>query len=785
MRRTPRPISAAPAPAAGLLSAGGAPVALTAVQVDAELRDLAVRQTITQRYRNAEDQPIEAVYVFPIDEGAAVCGFNAVVDGTLVVGEVMEREAAFAMYDDAIGQGHGAYLLDQERADVFTASIGNLPPGAEVVIQVITASLLGIEGEDLVYILPTTVSPRYAPPEDRVGLGRPPSEALNPPLAWEVPYGLQVTLDAVMPSAIRRIESPTHPLTTELDGDRARITLAQQDVALDRDLVIRIGLESPLAPRLHLERHPSGRYAAMLVFRPQSSSAPASSPAPREVVFLVDRSGSMGGPSIEGARSALQLFLRALPESLPFNIIGFGNTFQSLYEYSQPLDEASLARASEYVDRIEADMGGTDLLPALEHALSRTQAESAVRQVIVLTDGEVTNTDAVIGAAREHASHARVFTIGLGAGASRHLVQGLARAGRGRAEFIAPGERAEPKIMRQVARALSPTVTDLALEWGLLDVEQAPFLVPPAFDGEPLVIFGLLPALKETVVKLRVAGAGQDTLQELSLDPARASDGILLTTLAARALVRDLEEETSALHTARGSRQTSRRTPVDEEARKRLISLGTQYSLLTSATSFVAIEERPTPVSGQVQLRRIPVALSSGWGGLRFEKSFTARSAAPAASAHGLVGRMDFELVSPRSLFSTPADSPRISAPPPRADVPLDPYERLVRLLALQRSDGSWHMTSRLWRLVAGPSPKPDRASDVIRRLGIPADDKLAQRTFATWLVLTWLEHSMLPQRDTWRLAADKGARWLDQHGAPPPGTDSWQALAAIALGIS
>lgn len=195
-----------------------APVPLVGVSVEAWVRDIGARVVITQKYRNQEDTPIEAVYVFPLDEGVAVCGFEALIDDVHVVGRVKKREEAFEEYDDALAAGHGAYLLDQEKPDVFTASIGNVPPGKEVTVRVSYVTELCCEGEALQFVIPTTVAPRYAPRVDQKGVGCPPAEALNPPVAWSVPYGLSLLIHLDMSSAVRTVESPTHPISVDLDG---------------------------------------------------------------------------------------------------------------------------------------------------------------------------------------------------------------------------------------------------------------------------------------------------------------------------------------------------------------------------------------------------------------------------------------------------------------------------------------------------------------------------------------------------------------------------------------
>jgi Mg-chelatase subunit ChlD len=165
---------------------------------------------------------------------------------------------------------------------------------------------------------------------------------------------------------------------------------------------------------------------------------------PGDITFVVDRSGSMEGNSIEEVRNAPQLCLRSMIPGCRFNIVGFGSRFESLFDGSRSYDEASLAEASKHVAALTADLGGTEILPALKFVLERREDRSLPRHIVVLTDGEVTNTDAVLSLAKSHAAHARIFTFGIGAGASHHLVNGLARRRRHRRVHLSRGtHRAE------------------------------------------------------------------------------------------------------------------------------------------------------------------------------------------------------------------------------------------------------------------------------------------------------------------------------------------------------
>ena len=231
-----------------------------------------------------------------VDEGAAVCGFEATVDGVRYVGRAMERDQAFKEYDDALEAGHGGFLLDEERADVFTASLGNMKPGSEVVLSITYVTELAAEGAAARFTLPTTVSPRYAPAQDRSGVGPTPADILNPPVALEVPYGFTLEMDLAMGGRILGIRSPTHPIEVEQDGARARVRLAQRSAPMDRDLVIVVSAEGLDVPHAVVERGERGG-ALLLSFVPRfETSAQAA-----EVVFVIDRSGSMGGTSIVGS----------------------------------------------------------------------------------------------------------------------------------------------------------------------------------------------------------------------------------------------------------------------------------------------------------------------------------------------------------------------------------------------------------------------------------------------------------------------------------------------------
>jgi hypothetical protein len=759
------------------------PIPLQGVRVEAALTDVCTRVTLTQHYRNLESHPVEAVYVFPLDETAAVCGFEAIIDDVHVVGTVTERNEAFTTYDDALAAGHGAYLLDQERPDVFTASIGNIPPGKQVLIRITYVTELGFEGDALRFVLPTTVSPRYAPAEDRTGVGRSPAEAVNPPVAWRVPYGLELSVQLEMPCDISGLESPSHALATELHGNRATVQLGGRETALDRDFVLLIRLAEPYTPRARVETGPQG-WTAMVAFRPSFDVEQA----PCEVIFIVDRSGSMQGTSIAETRNALQLCLRSLNAGTYFNIVGFGSTCEMLFAESRPYTDATLEEATRHVQHMTADLGGTEMLAPLRAVFETEPRPALPRQVFVLTDGQVSNTAAVIALVRRHVDTARVFTFGIGAGASHHLVRGMARAGEGAAEFIAPGERVEAKVLRQLDKALAPGLTEVRVDWGRLRVRQAPYRVPPVFAGGRVLVYGFVdnpPQEEQVEVMLTAKGPRGPLSCTVAVDFRQCHQDNVIATLAARLMLRDLEEGASALHDRKGSLQP--RTGTDR-VKAEAVRLGVTYGLCSRWTSFVAVEQRQTPVAGSAELRKIPVALTRGWGGLDAEPLMAALGAfgQPASGrrlvfqhfAKPLSSTVLPDSVSEFRAEASAASLDEILAREAETVARFRPVERpLDRLIRLQRADGFWELSEPLVRVLGR------RLADLEARLtAMGGQGAEARRAWATALALYWLQAEAAAWQAEWKLLAQKARRWLDRCPARLAGGMAWLDAAETVL---
>ena len=751
-----------------LVTSSQVSIPLQGVRIEACLTGLSSKVTVTQRYTNLEAVDVEAVYVFPLEEGAAVCGFTARVGDRLLHGRVEEREKAFEVYDDAMAAGHGAFLLDQERPNIFTVSVGNLRPQQSIEIAITYVTLLTFEGAAIRLLIPTTVSPRYVPagpPE----VGQPDGEHVNPPVQETVPYGLTLSVE-IRDTNMTQIESPSHAIRTTPHAHGTTVTLAagQVDsaspyVALDRDFVLLMHPEDAHQPVAHVAREADGTLCAMVTFHPQPLGIPSRG---NEVLFLLDCSGSMQGDSIAQAQRALALCVRALATQDAFNIVCFGSSFTSLWPVPRRYSQASLEEATQYIQQVQADLGGTEILAPLQHLLQITPDPERPRQLLVLTDGEVSNEAEVIDLCAGYAATVRVFAFGIGAGVSEHLVRGMARASQGEAEFIYPGERLEPKVLRMFGRVHTPAFKNVHIDWGALEVEQAPAVCPPVFGGDSLTVYG---RLKGGTTDKVVLHADAHTW-EVPIALAQPEINSPIPTLWARHRIRDLEGRHGA--PLRGSTQAHRKA---DRSSVQLVELGQRYGLLSSATSYVAVEERNAAdkTTAQAVLRKIPIAITQGWHGrgsvlpqrvAMQVMALSAPAASPSlagefqarASAHEATAQLSTARRQAPALGRTTQRADWWAQPPQRVEERelATTTDRLFELLMTQQADGSFRLSLVLQHWLGQRWPAVKAAAE-----------HHGEALVATAVVIALLAREAADRAEEWGPAVTKAQQWLVQQG--------------------
>uniref|UniRef100_A0A8C2CT03 Poly [ADP-ribose] polymerase n=1 Tax=Cyprinus carpio TaxID=7962 RepID=A0A8C2CT03_CYPCA len=575
---------------AGLLDSSGQKLPLQAVNVKCKLMDLLCQVIIFQTYTNQSAVPIEAKYVFPLEETAAVCGFEAFINGKHVIGK--EKEQARMEYKQAIEKGHGAYLMDQDAPDVFTISVGNLPPGATVLIKVTFITELLVRSGSIIFSLSGSVAPWQQ------------SAALNQTtqVRWafllKILFGeFSLSMSIEMPYEIIDLSS-SHRIKTKvinslLTDCKAVISTLPGQTLGSEGLQVSFSLSNIHMPRMWVENHPDkDSQACMLVFYPDfKSSGVSSSGGPSsvsDVVILLDSSKSMRGDSMLNARRIALQVLKSLDRSLKINIISFSTDYKEAFPAPVPLDEASEA-ARKFIMSCSGSGGSTDLWRPLR-ILSLLPPCRGVRNILLLSDGHVQNQPLTLQLVRENSCHTRLFTCGLSLTANRHMLRALAQAGGGTYEFFDTKMKHTwtEKVRAQVQRMESPGCRSVAVKWQQFSPTapppvQAPSQLHALFSDCHSLVYGFVPHCTQATLFGDLSG--QEIRTMVSTTELQKTKGTLLHKLTARAIIRDYED--GILSNSEAEHEGKK-----AELKTYIIELSKEFSILSQFTSFVAIEER-------------------------------------------------------------------------------------------------------------------------------------------------------------------------------------------------
>jgi Ca-activated chloride channel homolog len=466
---------------------------------------IVARATVRQEFSNPGSGWTEGVYVFPLPDDAAVDHLRMQVGDRSIEGVIQERVTAKARYEHAKRAGQRASLVEQERSNIFTTSVANVPPGASIRIEVEYQQAVRYDGGQFRLRFPMVVGPRYVP--DSIADAVPDASRITPPVEHPArgslnPVSLVIDLDAGVPLA--RVEASYHAIqTTPLAGGRYRIELAQGSVPADRDfeLVWQPYAEALPAAVLFTERKDGETFALLMVMPPTALDGLR---LPREVIFVIDNSGSMHGASIDQARAAVRLALRRLRPTDSFNVIRFNHTTDALFPRASAATPQNLALADRYAAGLRAE-GGTVMLPALRQALDGQEHPGRLRQMIFLTDGAVGNEAQLFAAIHERLGDTRLFTIGIGSAPNSHFMREAARLGRGTFTYIGSTAEVKDKMVALFAKLESPALTDVRLDLaGGAGIETVPERIPDVYLGEPVTV-----ALRAAALPPRVILSGQ------------------------------------------------------------------------------------------------------------------------------------------------------------------------------------------------------------------------------------------------------------------------------------
>ncbi|MEJ2589855.1 MAG: marine proteobacterial sortase target protein [Candidatus Thiodiazotropha sp.] len=595
------------------------PAPLLSTAVTMQVDGLLARVRVEQQFSNPTAQWLEGIYQFPLPPDSAVYRLRMVIGERVIEGRIEEKQRAEQVYRQAKASGRRASLLSQQRPNIFTTALANIAPGEQIRVVIEYQEVVRYADHRFELRFPLVVGPRYIPGVPLAEAGTPPGAdtgwaadtdqvpdasritppVLDPAAGKRNPVSIEIVLDAGFPLA--EVKSYYHPLVREHEENGVvHLRLAEGEVPADRDFLLSWQPAVGMQPRAAIFRQSwHGEDYALLMVMPPDQEGEAQR-LPREMIFVVDNSGSMHGASITQAKAALRLALSRLQPEDRFNLIRFNDDTESLFGQAQPASQDNLGQAMAFLDSLQAE-GGTEMMPALRLALETGHGDDRhpLRQVVFLTDGSVGNESALFELIRQRLGESRLFTVGIGSAPNSHFMQRAADFGRGTFTYIGDLNEVQSRMQTLFAKLEHPAMSDLRLQRegdGPLDV--LPSRIPDLYLGEPLVL-----ALKGARIEdgMVLEGVRDGTPWRHRLAPPTRESRVDLHRFWARQRIRELMAQS-----LNGEASQARRQAV--------IQLALEHQLVSPYTSLIAVERTPVrPATAPLKGGPVPLNLPAGW----------------------------------------------------------------------------------------------------------------------------------------------------------------------------
>ncbi len=597
---------------------------------------IVARVRVSQEFANTGTAWVDGVYVFPLPDESAVDRLRMKIGEREIVGEIKERQEAKAIYEQARAEGRKTSLLAQNRPNIFTSRVANIGPGEKVSIIIEYQQL--VEFHDNIFSLrfPMSITPRYIPgrvtgatAEQRVsftdeGWAKDTDQVVDasqitPPVASpESGKGPTTTLTVDLMSGfpVTGLQSLYHQMAIRRLSEDHHTLAFTGKVLANRDFVLEWQAQKSdtAIGALLAEDLGDHRYFLLMLLPPQNRYA---SDVPREVVFLLDVSGSMAGPSIAQAKTALRQALQRLKPADRFNVIAFSNSAHSFFARSMAATGEYVQEALEQLEQVQAE-GGTEMRAALEMALDGGDAGGRIRQVIFLTDGAVGNEEELLTLIHRRLGQSRLFTVGIGSAPNNYFMTRAAAIGRGTHTAIGDVAEVQQRMAALLTRLENPALTDISIaaaEGGPIELECYPAPIPDLYFGEPLMV-----ALRtgKNITGLSITGEQNGTRRSLAVDTGNHGSRPGIGPLWARKKIRS---EMGALALGKD----------EAEVRKQVLATALEHRLVSKYTSLVAVDQLVSRPQGQPTVKAA-VQVAAPFG-LQMDKVFGggAQTATPAA----------------------------------------------------------------------------------------------------------------------------------------------------------
>jgi len=564
---------------------------------------------VTQQFHNPYSEKIEAVYVFPLPQNAAVNEFIMIVGDRKIRGIIRERQEAEQIYEQARNQGYTASLLTQERPNIFTQKVANIEPSKEIDVNIKYFNILAYVDGWYEFVFPMVVGPRYNPPgytdgvgavaHGRTGISGQKTEVqyLKPNERSGHDISLAVVIDAGV--AIEELECPSHVITnSKASAEKRTVKLSSLDSIPNKDFVLRYKVAGKkVKSALVTHRDERGGFFSLMLYPPENLKSLKR--APMEMIFVLDCSGSMNGKPIEKAKDAITRALKQLQPNDTFQVIRFSNNASQLGPKPIPATAENIRKGLKYVEELQGN-GGTQMIEGIKAALDFEHDAERFRLVSFMTDGYIGNESEILEAVHQRLGSSRIFSFGVGSSVNRYLLDRLAMLGKGAVAYIGLDESAGEIVDSFYERISHPALTDVTIDWGNMEVTDVyPATIPDLFVGRPIIITGRFNGDRNT--RIRVAGkvGSDDQVFDIPVDlnDATAEHNGIACVWARKQI------ETLANRATYDSSS-------DLPGQIRTVAL--EYGLMSSYTAFIAVDSSRQTAGDHGVTVNVPVPVPYG-----------------------------------------------------------------------------------------------------------------------------------------------------------------------------
>jgi len=693
---------------------------LQTYHIDSEMTDTCTTTVLTQRYTNSStSSPVEAKYSIPLPPYATVSNLIVEYKDQIIEAKIKETKKAQDQYNDTIANGGQSFLASKSADGMFTVNLGNIPQGESVTLHITVVSEIACHYSNLIYLIH-----RYWFPSSS---------------SFDFKFNLNISLST--PIKEINIENHHKHTITYKNPTKTQANVLISSMDFKHNLLVLIVPQSSDKPNAVIEQQQDST-AISLNFYPNFEINTDELNQKSEYIFLLDCSGSMSGSPIQKATTALDIIMRSLNENCKFNIYCFGSNFNKCFESSKLYDDESLTTANQYISKISANLGGTELFSPVKDILQQEYDQEYPRQLFILTDGQVSRRDELIKFVGQESNSTRIFTLGIGSGVDQELVIGLSNACKGFYELINDNNDMQNRVMKLVNISMEPTFSNIKIDWGVDGFVQSPQMIRPLFYNERMMIYGLLEKKSDKdQFNITITGnspSGKQITYSIPIDLTENNNNIIksnnIHTISAFKIIHDLEYK---------------ETKKSEDHSVEIIRLSKKYSVISTKTSFIVSIDSDQPTTDAM----VNVNILEGGEqerGIRLHSFSTSSVSRPKMMAKGASpAPMQKFSVAPQSVcFSRSVSSDSQSR---SSNIGIsnsnnnnnNSNDELVKLIKLQKALGSWDNVDSLFTIPT----KPNEIND--------------NTIWITIVVIAKIMKSFQSRKTEWDLVIQKATKWV------------------------